>query len=77
MELRDATDLGGRSAYETTASARRRLKRSTRSPLTRARAPPTYAGWQFEQASTEMASAVERTVKVLPHEEQRTSTRCR
>jgi hypothetical protein len=59
------------------ARARRRLKRSIRPPLASVRARPVYAGWQFEQTSTEIASAVERMRKVVPHEEQRTSTRCR
>jgi hypothetical protein len=51
------------------------LKRSTRSPLATDRACPVYAGWQFEQTSTEAACAVELTLNVAPHEEQRTSTR--
>jgi hypothetical protein len=36
-----------------------------------------YAGWQFEQTSTEIVSAVDRRSKVAPHEEQRASTECR
>jgi hypothetical protein len=42
-----------------------------RPPLVRVRVCPVYAGWQFEQTSTEMVSAVERTSNAAPHEEQR------
>jgi len=51
------------------------LKRSTRSPLATARSFPVYAGWQFEQTSTEIACAVELMLNDAPHEEQRTSMR--
>ena len=59
------------------ASARRRLNRSIRPPRTTVRSWPVYAGWQFEQTSTEIVSAVDRRSKVAPHEEQRASTECR
>jgi hypothetical protein len=36
-----------------------------------------YAGWQFEQTSTLIASAVVWNVKVAPHELQRASTKLR
>jgi hypothetical protein len=48
-----------------------------RPPLESVRARPVYAGWQFRQTSTEILSAVERMPNVAPHEEQRTSTRCK
>jgi hypothetical protein len=56
------------------ASPRRRLKRSTRLPLTAARCTPVYAGWQFEHTSTDRAAAVDRTLNDVPHVAQTTST---
>jgi hypothetical protein len=47
-----------------------------RPALATARSRPVYAGWQFEQTSTETASAVERIWKDAPQDEQRTSMRC-
>jgi hypothetical protein len=46
------------------------LKRSTRPPLETVRVRPVYAGWQLEQTSTEIASAVDRIPNDAPHEEQ-------
>jgi hypothetical protein len=56
------------------ASARRRLKRAIRSPLTAARLTPVYAAWQLEQTSTDNVSAVDRIVNDVPQLEQTTST---
>jgi hypothetical protein len=44
-----------------------------RLPVATARCTPVYAGWQFEQTSTNNASAVERTLNVVPHVAQATS----
>lgn len=57
------------------AKARFLLKRSMRLPVALLRSTPVKAGWQFEQTSTTIASAVDLVRNVFPHDVQRISIR--